>query len=64
MWFKKTRQETPYKGDNVKTKVKMSNCEKLVLYFSVKVLKIAAFAMHFSFSVTKQSLENDFGFPQ
>ena len=34
MWFKKTRLETPFKGDNVKAWVKTSNCENLVLYFS------------------------------
>ena len=64
MWFKKTRLETPFKGDNVKASVKTSNCENLVLYFSEKVQKIAAFAMHFWFSVTKQSFENGFSFPQ
>ena len=56
MWFKKTRLETPFKGDNVKALIKISNCENLVLYFSEKVQKIAAFAMLFWFSVTKQSL--------
>ena len=64
MWFKKTRLETPFKGDNVKTLVKTSNCENLVLYFFEKIQKIAAFAMLFWFSVTKQSFENGFGFPQ
>ena len=34
MWLKKTRLETPSKGDNVKALVKTSNCETLVLYFS------------------------------
>ena len=62
--FKKTRLETPLKGDNVKALVKTSKSENLVLYFSEKVQKIAAFAMLFWFSVTKQSLENGFGFPQ
>ena len=52
MWFKKTRLETPFKGDNVKALVKTSNCENLVLYFSEKDQKIAAFAMLFWFSVT------------
>ena len=47
MWFKKTRLETPFKGENVKTLVKTSNCENLVLYFSEKVQKVAAFAMLF-----------------
>ena len=63
MWLKKTRLETPFKGDNVKALVKTSNCENLVLYFSEKVQKIAAFAMLFWFSVTKQSFENGFSFP-
>ena len=63
MWFKKIRLETPFKGDNVKALVKTSNRENLVLYFSGKVQKIAAFAMHFWFSVTKQSYENGFGSP-
>ena len=57
MWFKKTRLETSFKGDNVKALVKTSNCENLVLYFSEKVPKIAEFAMLFWFSVTKQSFE-------
>ena len=47
MWFKKTRLETPLKGDNVNALVKSSNCENLVLYFSEKIQKIAAFAMLF-----------------
>ena len=64
MWFKKTQLKTPFKGDNVKALVKTSNCENLVLYFSEKVQKIAAFAMLFWFSVTKQSFENGLGFPQ
>ena len=34
MWFKKTRLETPIKGDNGKALIKTSNYEKLVLYFS------------------------------
>ena len=40
------------------------NCENLVLYFPEKVQKITAFAMLFWISVTKQSLENGFGFSQ
>ena len=63
LWFKKTRLETPFKGDNAKALVKTSTCENLVLYFSEKVQKIAAFAMFFWFSVTKQSFENGFGSP-
>ena len=57
MWFKKTRLETPFKGNNVKALVKTSNCENFVLHFPEKVQKIA-FAMLFWFSVTKQSFEN------
>ena len=64
MWFKKTRLETPFKGENVKGLVKTSNCENLVLYFSEKIQKTAAFAMLFWFSVTKQSFKNGFGFPK
>ena len=64
MWFKKTRLETLFKGDNVKALVETSNCKNLVLYLSEKDQKIAAFAMRFWFSVTKQSYENGFGFPQ
>ena len=63
MWFKKTRLETPFKGDNVKALVKASNCENCPFLFE-KVQKIAEFAMLFWFSVTKQSFENGFGFPQ
>ena len=47
MWFKKTRLETPFKGDNVKALVKATNCDNWVLYFTEKVPKIAAFAMLF-----------------
>ena len=64
MWFKKTRLETPFKGDNLKALVKTSNCENLALYFSEKDQKSAAFAMLFWFLVTKQSFEYGFGFPQ
>ena len=62
VWFKKNRLETPLKGESVKASIKTSNCENLVLYFSWTVQKIAAFAMLFLVSVTKQSLENVFGF--
>ena len=64
MWVKKNQLETPFKGDNVKALIKTSNCENLVLYFSETVRKISAFAMLFLVSVTKQSLENVFGFPK
>ena len=56
--LRKKRLETPFKGDNVKSLIKTSNCEKMVLYFSEKVQKIAAFAVLFWFSVTKTSFEN------
>ena len=49
MWFKKTRLETPFKGDDVKALIKTSNCENLVLYIFEKVKKIAVFAMFFGF---------------
>ena len=49
MWFKKTQLETPFKGDNVKALVKTSSYENLVLYFSEKVQKTAAFVMLFCF---------------
>ena len=65
MLFKKYRLETPFLGDNViLALIITSNYENLVLYFYEKVQKIAVFAMLFWFSVTKQSLENGFGFPQ
>ena len=57
MWFKKDRRETLFKGDNVKSLIKTSNCEKLVLYFSEKRQKIAAFAMLLRCSVTKNCLK-------
>ena len=63
-WFKKPRLETPFKGDNVKALVKTSNCENLVLYFSEKIQKSAAYATLFWFSVTKQSFENGLVFPK
>ena len=34
VWFKKNRLETQFKGDNVKSLIKASNCEKWVFYFS------------------------------
>ena len=52
LWFKKTRLETPFKGNNIKALLKTSNCVNLVLYFSSTVLKIAAFAMLFLVLVT------------
>ena len=64
MWFKKNWLEPPFKDDNVKALIKTSNCEKLDLYFSEKVQKIAAFAVLFWFSVAKESIENVFGFVQ
>ena len=64
MRFKETRLETPFKGDNVKALVKTSNCENLVLYFSEKVQKIAAFAMLFGFQWPNNRFENGFCFPQ
>ena len=42
MWFMKKRLETQFEGDNVK-----AFCKKMVIYFSEKVQKIAAFAILF-----------------
>ena len=64
MWIKKPRLETPFKSDNIKKIVKTSNCENLVLYFSEKFQKVQHLLCFFLFSVTKQSFENRFGFPQ
>ena len=64
IWFKNYRLETLFKGDYLKALLKMSNYENLVLHFSKKVQHIATFSVLFWFSVTKQSLENGFGFPQ
>ena len=64
MLFNKNRLEAPFKEVGVKTLIKTSNCENLALYFSANVKKITVFAMLFWFSVTKQSLENGFGFPK
>ena len=58
----KNRLETPFKGDNVKALIKRSNCENLVLYFSLTVQKIAAFTMLFLVSVINRL--KCFGFPQ
>ena len=49
MWFKKTRLETPFKGDNVKALVKTSNCENLVLYFPRKFRKLQHLLCFFGF---------------
>ena len=65
MWFKKYRLEAPFKEANV-------NCENLDLYFSKNSQQITAFVVFFSAtfvvffrgSLTKQSLEDGFGFPQ
>ena len=56
-WFKKNRLETPIKGDNLKASIKTSNCDSLVHYFSEKRQTIAAFAMLFWFSMTKNHLK-------
>ena len=47
MRLKKNQLETPFIGYNVKLLIKTSNCENLILYFSEKIQKIAAFAMFF-----------------
>ena len=49
MWFKKTRLETAFIGDNVKALIKTSKCENLVLYFSEKVQKLQHLLCFFDF---------------
>ena len=56
MWFKKYRLETLFKGDNVKTLLKTSNGENLVIYFSEKVQKFAAFATFFFLVFSDQTV--------
>ena len=58
----KPQQETPYKGDYVKSIKKNVKLWNISPFFPEKSQKIAAFAMLFWFSVTKQSLKNVFGF--
>ena len=48
LWFKKTRLETSFKGNDVKALLKTSNCGNLVLNFSDKIKKNTVFAMLFS----------------
>ena len=42
MWFKKTRLETPFKGDNVKTLLKTLNNVNLVPYGTLTDIQVAA----------------------
>ena len=75
MWLKETnvvqgnRLEIPFKGENVKALIKTSKCENLVLislkkFRTLQNCSICYAFYAFWFSVTKQSLENGFGFPQ
>ena len=48
---KKIQLETPFQGNNVNTLIITSTCENMVLYFSVKVQKIIAFAIPFWFTL-------------
>ena len=64
MWFKKKRLETPFKSDNVKALIKTSNCEKNGPLFLLDSSENCSICYAFLVSVTKQSLENGFGFPQ
>ena len=57
MWFKKNRLETPFKGDNVNTLRKMSNCDNLVLYFSEKVKKLQHSLSFFGFQLPNNRLK-------
>ena len=67
MWFKKKRLETPFKGDDVKA-LKKRQIVKTWSFISLRKLRklqyVSLCAMLFWFSVTKQSLENGFGFPK
>ena len=49
MWFKKTQLETPFKGDDIKASIKMSNCKNLVLYFPEEVKKSKYLLCFFGF---------------
>ena len=49
MWFKKTRLETPFKGDNVKAIVKTSNCENLSFISLRKFRKLQHLLCFFGF---------------
>ena len=49
MWFKKTRLETTFKGDNVKALVKTSNCENLFLISLRKFRKLHYLICFFGF---------------
>ena len=62
MWFMKNRLETLFKGDNVKTLIK--NVKNWSFISLRKLEKMQHLLCFFLFSVTKQSLENVFGFPQ
>ena len=64
MWFKKNRLETPFKGDNVKALIKMSNCETWSFISLRQFGKLQHLLWFFLVSVTKQSHENVFGFPK
>ena len=59
---KKYRLETPFKGDNVNSPIKRQISKKN-LYFSKKNQKISLFVLLFLVLVSKQWLENGFGFP-
>ena len=60
----KEKLEKPFKGDNVKPLIKRQIMKTWSVISLRKLRKQAAFAMLFWFSVTNQSLENGFDFPQ
>ena len=62
----KPRLETPFKGDNIKALIKTSNCENLVLYFSERSQKIAAFGFQWPNNRLKMCLAspNDLKYPR
>ena len=60
MWFKNFRLETPFKGDNAKTFIR-----QIVKTWSfISRRKLSKLQCVFRFSVNKQSLENNYAFPQ
>ena len=62
MLFKETRLETSFKGNNVKALIKTSNCDFFL--FLLESSENCSICYAFLISVTKQSLESVFGFPQ
>ena len=53
----------PVKGDNVNSRIKRQIIELLFLYPSKKIQNISEFVLLFKVLVTKQPLDDGFGFP-